>query len=202
METRTFTGKLSKHSWRTVHAVRDALLGCGLMEQQPACALVVQEIFDSGKKHAKERRQTRLRATVALYSLADWGRSGQRRRCEGDFASGPPAPLRLLTSTGKPVDYGDDLRAAMQVRLVERLNEFWSQHTIKGTITVTRRDGATYTGPMIHRGFRRDFNCCDVPVSEYGWNLGGRLYSPGETSYQQASQADRLTMRDRRGHRS
>jgi hypothetical protein len=32
MEGRMFTGKLSKHSWRTVHAVRDALVGCGLME--------------------------------------------------------------------------------------------------------------------------------------------------------------------------
>jgi hypothetical protein len=27
------------------------------MEQHDACALVVQEVFDSGKKHAKETRQ-------------------------------------------------------------------------------------------------------------------------------------------------
>jgi hypothetical protein len=75
METGVFTGKLSKHSWRTVHAVRDALLGCGLMEKQSACALVVQKSFD-GKKHAKERRQTRFKATAALYSLADATGSG------------------------------------------------------------------------------------------------------------------------------
>jgi hypothetical protein len=93
------------------------------------------------------------------------------------------------------VDYGDDLRAAMQVRLVERLNEFWSQHTVEGTMRATRRDGTTYTGPIIHRGFRRDFNCCDGPVSAYRWNLGGRIYSPGEASYQQASQADRIKMK-------
>jgi hypothetical protein len=67
MDTRTYTGKLSKHSWRTAHAVRDALLGCGLMEQHDACALVVQGMIgDSSKKIAKERRQTRFRATVAL----------------------------------------------------------------------------------------------------------------------------------------
>jgi hypothetical protein len=196
MGTGMFTGKLSKYSWRTVHAVRNALLGCGLMEKYDACALVVEEVFDSGKKHVKERRQTRFQATAALYSLAD--ATGVRVNAadgEGDFAYGPPAPLRLLTSTGKPVDYGDDPRAAVQVRLIERLNEFWVKHTIEGTMTVTRRDGTTYTGPMIHRGFRRDFNCCDVPVSEYDWNLGGRLYSPGETSYQQASQADRIKMK-------
>jgi hypothetical protein len=68
METRTFMGK---HSWRAVHAGRDALLGCGLMDQQDACALVVQEVFDSGGKHAKERRQGRFRATSTLYALAD-----------------------------------------------------------------------------------------------------------------------------------
>jgi hypothetical protein len=150
METRTFTGKLSKYKWRTVHAVRDALLGCGLMERHDACALVVEELFDSGQKHAKERRQTRFRATAALYSLADAaGVLVNAGDGEGDFASGPPAPLRLLTSTGKPVDYGDDLRAAMQVRLIERLNEFWSKHTVEGTMTVTRRDGTTYKGPII-----------------------------------------------------
>jgi hypothetical protein len=71
MGTGAFTGKLSKHSWRTVHGVRNALLGCGLMEKHDACALVVQELFDSGQKHAKERRQTRFKATAALYSLAD-----------------------------------------------------------------------------------------------------------------------------------
>jgi hypothetical protein len=196
METRTFTGKLSKYSWRTVHAVRDALLGCGLMEKHDACALVVQELFDSGKKHAKERRQTRFRATAALYSLADaTGVLINADDGEGDFASGPPAPLRLLDSKGRAVNYGDDPRAAKHVAWVERLNEFWAKHTVEGTMTATRRDGTTYTGPIIHRGFRRDFNCCDVPVSEYGWNLGGRLYSPGEASYQQASQADRIKMK-------
>ena len=83
----------------------------------------------------------------------------------------------------------------MQVAWVERFNAFWAKHTIEGTMTATRRDGTTYTGPMIHRGFRRDFNLCDGPVSEYGWNLGGRIYSPGEASYQQASQADRIKMK-------
>jgi hypothetical protein len=62
METNMFTGRLSKHSWRTVHAVRDALLANGLMEQHDSCALVVEEGFDSGEKYAKEKRQTRFRA--------------------------------------------------------------------------------------------------------------------------------------------
>src|SRR6266404_507868 len=193
---KAFAGKLSQHAWRTVQAVRDALVGCGLMEQHDGCALVVQEMFDSGKKHVKERRQTRFKATSTLYALADTAAVRVNADDgEGDFAHGPPAPLRLLTSTRQPVNYSDDLRAAMQVRLVERLNEFWAKHTIEGTMTVTRRDGTTYAGPMVHRGFRRDFNLCDGPVSEYGWNLGGRVYSPGEVSYQQASQADRIKMK-------
>jgi hypothetical protein len=115
MENRIFTGKLSKHSWRTVHAVRDALVGCGLMEQQDAVALVLQEMFDSGQKHAKERRQTRFRATSTLYALAD--AAGVRVNAadgDQDFVSGPPAPLRLLTSDRRPVNYGDDPRAAIE----------------------------------------------------------------------------------------
>jgi len=68
---KAFAGKLSQHAWRIVRAVRDALVGCGLMEQHDGCALVVQETFDSGKRHAKERRQTRFKATAAPYSLAD-----------------------------------------------------------------------------------------------------------------------------------
>jgi hypothetical protein len=196
MTDQAFTGKLSPHGGRTVKAVRDALLGCGLMELHPRCALVVQEMFDSGKNHAKERRQTRFKATAALYALADnAGVLVNPEDDEGDFAQGPPTPLRLLTSTKKPVNYGDDPRAAVLVRWVERFNEFWANHTIAGTMTVTRRDGTTYTGPIIHRGFRRDFNLCDGPVSEYEWNLGGRIYSPGEASYQQARQADRIKMK-------
>jgi hypothetical protein len=97
---------------------------------------------------------------------------------EGDFANGPPAPLRLLTSTGKAVDYGDDLRAAVQVRLVERLNEFWSKHTVEGTMTATRRDGTTYTGPIIHRGFRRDFSLCDSPVRSTAGISAGASTAP------------------------
>jgi hypothetical protein len=196
MAKETFTGKLSKHGWRTVQAVRAAFLGLGWMEQQGACALVVDEVFDSGKKYAKERRQTRLKATAALYSLADQG--GVRVNAddgEGDFASGPPPRLRLLTSAGRAVNYGDDPRAAMHAAWVERLNAFWSKHTITGTMTTTRRDGTVYSGPIVQRGFRRDFNCCDVPVSEYGWDLGGRIYSLGEASYQQAHQTDRIKMK-------
>jgi hypothetical protein len=196
MADKAFAGRLSPHAWRTVQAVRDALVGCGLMEQHDGCALVVQEMFDSGKKQGKERRQTRFKATAALYALADnAGVLVNVDDGEGDFATGPPAPLRLLTSTKKPVNYGDGPRAAMQVRWVERFNEFWAKHTIEGTMTVTRRDGTTYTGPIVHQGFRRDFNCCDVPVSEYGWNLGGRIYSPGEASYQRARREDRIKMK-------
>src|SRR6266404_2943978 len=196
MVDKAFTGKLSPHAWRTVQAVRDALVGCGLMEQHDGCALVVQEMFDSGKKHAKERRQTRFKATAALYSLADaTGVLVNVDDGEGDFAHGPPAALRLLNSDRRAVNYGDDPRAAMHVAWVERFNAFWAKHTIEGTMTATRRDGPTYTGPIVHRGFRRDFNLCDGPVSKYGWNLGGRIYSPGEASYQQASQADRVKMK-------
>jgi hypothetical protein len=191
MEGGIFTGRLSKYSWRTVHSVRDALIGCGLMEQHDACALVVQEVFDSGQKYAKERRQTRFRATAALHSLAD--AAGVRINADDgdqDFVSGPPAPLRLLTSDRRPVDYGDDPRAARLAAWVRRFNDFWSRHTIEGTVSTK-----DYTGPIIHRGFRRDFNLCDSPVSAYGWNLGGRIYSPGSASYQQAGQADRIRMK-------
>lgn len=157
---------------------------------------MVQEVFDSGKKHAKERRQTRFRATPVLYALAD--STGVRINADDgdqDLISSPPAPLRLLTSDGRAMGYGNDPRVAIQLAWVQRVNDFWSKHTIDGTMTVARQDGTIYRGPMVQRGFRRDFNLCDGPVSEYRWNLGGRLYSPGEASYQQAGQADRIKMR-------
>jgi hypothetical protein len=64
----------------------------------------VQEVFNSGQKHAKERRQTRFRANDAA--------GVQVNAVDGDqeFVSGPSAPsapLRLLTSDRRPVDYGD-----------------------------------------------------------------------------------------------
>jgi hypothetical protein len=55
MENRIFTGKLSKHSWRTVHTVRDAVVGCGLMERQGAVALVVQEVFERPETREGEK---------------------------------------------------------------------------------------------------------------------------------------------------
>jgi hypothetical protein len=73
---------------------------------------------------------------------------------------------------------------------VQRFNDFWSRHTIEGTMSTN-----DYTGPIIHRGFRRDFNLCDGPVCAYGRNLGGRLYSPAPTSYQQVGQPDRIRMK-------
>jgi hypothetical protein len=68
----------------------------------------VQEVFNSGQKHAKERRQTRFRARSTLCSLADAaGVQVNAVDDDQDFVSGPSAPLRLLTSDGRPVDCGD-----------------------------------------------------------------------------------------------
>ena len=44
----------------------------------------------------------------------------------------------------------------------------------------------------IHRGYLRIFNNGDHP--KFNWDMGGRLYSYGESNYQQMESADRLRM--------
>jgi hypothetical protein len=47
--------------------------------------------------------------------------------------------------------------------------------------------------PTIHRGYIRVFNNGDHP--RFNWNMGGRLYSHTERSYQQMDRSDRLRMK-------
>jgi hypothetical protein len=61
---------------------------------------------------------------------------------------------------------------------IKRLNEFFEGFELEGGI---------------HRGYIRVFNNGDHP--RFNWNMGGRLYSHTERSYQQMDRSDRLRMK-------
>lgn len=60
---------------------------------------------------------------------------------------------------------------------VEKLSKFLTRFTLSGGI---------------HRAFVRVFNNGDDP--KFAWNMGGRLYSVGDDSYQRLSESERLKM--------
>jgi hypothetical protein len=78
---------------------------------------------------------------------------------------------------GKPmkIDYTPTVQA-MEQTIVD-LNTFLDRFTIGGGV---------------HRGYVRVFNVGDHPA--FRWNLGGRLYSQGQDSYQSLSSDERLKM--------
>jgi hypothetical protein len=78
---------------------------------------------------------------------------------------------------GKPmkIDYTPTVQA-MEQTIVD-LNTFLDQFTIGGGV---------------HRGYIRVFNVGDHPA--FAWDLGGRLYSQGQDSYQSLSSDERLKM--------
>jgi hypothetical protein len=99
----------------------------------------------------------------------------------------PEHPLQLRAAS-KRNEYGDKIRGrpmrfeatAFTEKLEKRLkaiNSFFDGFELRGGV---------------HRGYLRVFNNGDHP--KFNWNMGGRLYSYGETNYQQMESEDRLQM--------
>jgi hypothetical protein len=83
---------------------------------------------------------------------------------------------------GKSLDFDRTAPGVLALaRDVEKINAFWDDHELQGGT---------------HRGFTRIFHKPAVPDGkvDYGWNIGGRLYSTGEGSYQTMGKDDRLRM--------
>jgi hypothetical protein len=132
-------------------------------------------------------RATRFRATPKLVELAatcgvTTGEAGNHFTKEL-----PKRPLVLRggstrqpgrrKATGEVIkfDYTPTIRAMEQT--IVSLNRFLDQFSIGGGV---------------HRGYVRVFNLGDHPA--FRWDLGGRLYSQGEDSYQHMPGAARLEM--------
>ena len=172
-------------SFRTFDAIRAALTALGLVEEVPGVTQF-REVF--GKQFVQSRYDTRWRATAQLAELAaaqgvsllDIGRH---------FVSVPQPPKHPLvlkgtsawlggykiTSKRMKINYTAEVKALEQV--IIRLNAFIAQFDIRGGT---------------HHGYIREFNCGDH--SSFAWDLGGRLYSVGDESYQGLSADERKLM--------
>jgi hypothetical protein len=175
---RHFTGDVVSH--RHFEALRSALKSLKFIEE--AKAVQFWSPFGVGRGWAK-----RFRATPRLIEMA--GECGVPVTEVRDhfIKELPKNPLLQRGGStrepgrrkmpGKPmkIDYTPTVQA-MEQTIVD-LNTFLDHFTIGG--------GA-------HRGYVRVFNVGDHPA--FAWNLGGRLYSQGQDSYQSLSSDERLKM--------
>jgi hypothetical protein len=171
-------------SFRDFDALREALVALGLVEEKRGVQHWAEGF--TGPFPLK-RFDTRFRATAQLQELATAHGIALRDVGKHFIASLPAHPLVLKGGSCRaPEGYkipGHAMKfartgglQAMEQTVID-LNSFLDQFTI--------RDGT-------HRGYIRVFNCGDH--DKFNWDLGGRLYSQGDDSYQQMSSAERLRM--------
>ena len=183
MQAQGFTGK--RVSYRTFASLVDALKDNDLVEHRAPVNFWVPG-FDSGKKVVRSRFAARFRANGKLLKLSrEYGITDTN--VEDHFIEGlSEDPLVLKTTSrrangrkerGRPIKFERTTKAETLRHHVLRLNSFLDEHVIRGGT---------------HRGFIRVFNNGDDP--DFNWNKGGRLYSPGEDSYQQLPREARLHM--------
>ena len=171
--------------YRVFKAVVDALVNLGLIESRKGFQQW-RPVF-SDKILPTIRKATRFRATKQLVAICE-----QHGVHASDFHQHfliplPEHPLQLR-GTSKRSEYGDKIRGrpmrfnptAATERLEKQLKELNAFF-----------DGFELRGGR-HRGYLRIFNNGDHP--KFNWNMGGRLYSHGESNYQQMESADRLNM--------
>jgi hypothetical protein len=179
----SFSG--SPVSFRTFDAIRAALTALGLVEEVPAITQF-REAF--GKPFVLNRYDTRWRATARLEELAA-ARGVSLLDIGRHFIRVPQPPLHPLVLKGTSTWLGGykingermKIVYTAEVKALEQaiigLNAFIAQSDIRG--------GA-------HHGYIREFNCGDHP--SFAWDLGGRLYSVGDESYQRLSADERKLM--------
>jgi len=177
-------------SYRNFAAVWGGMEKAGLIERKASHAHIATAF---GMPRVIQRYETRFRATRDLWTLADshgvdgarghYGQAEDVGRTEVD-----PIALRGFSEwvhgrgkvDGDPIEF-DKTAQGLQRALtdVERLNAFWHDHTLTGGV---------------HRGFTRIFHADGTSAEDYGWDMGGRLYSVGAENYQTMKEEDRAQM--------
>ncbi len=179
-------------SYRNFEAAWKGMKKAGLIERKAGRPHLATAFGTTS--YVVQRYQTRFRATLSLWSLADShgvdGARGHYGQVE-DVGRAVVEPIALrgfsewVSGRGKvdgaPIEF-DKTARGLQWKLsdVERLNAFWQHHTLTG--------GA-------HRGFTRIFHADGPSAEGYGWDMGGRLYSVGAGNYQTLKEEDRALMR-------
>jgi hypothetical protein len=179
----SFTG--GRVSFRTFDAIRAASVALGLVEEVPGVTQF-REVF--GKQFVQSRYETRWRATARLEELAT-ARGVSLLDIKRHFVSVPELPKHPLVLKGTSTWLGGykingkkmKIVYTAEVKALEQaiidLNAFIDTFTIVGGK---------------HHGYIREFNCGDHP--SFAWDLGGRLYSVGDESYQRLSADERKLM--------
>jgi hypothetical protein len=172
-------------SFRTFDAIRAALVALGLIEEVPGITQF-REVF--GKQFVLNRYDTRWRATARLEELAaahdvsllDIGRH---------FVSVPELPLHPLVLKSASTWLGGYKINGKRMKIVYTAEvEALEQAIIGLNAFIAQFDICGGT----HHGYIREFNCGDHPT--FAWDLGGRLYSVGDESYQGLSADERKLM--------
>jgi len=172
--------------YRVFRDLVDALVSLGLVESFGGFQSWSPSFDDAVLPHI--RKATRFRATQRLLDLC-----GTHGIASSDFHKHflqplPENPLQLRGTTrtnalgrkigGKMIRYKSTDATDNVERSLKKLNTFFDGHKLTGGV---------------HRGYVRIFNNGDDP--RFSWNMGGRLYSYGEDTYQQMSREERLQMR-------
>ena len=180
-QAKSFSGE--RVGYRQFIAVTKALQELNLLEYRPPW----RQLTDfGGGKVPYISKAPRFRAARRLVKLAEQGGVKPEKVDDHFLEDLPKRPVALRAAStwaygskyrGRPLKVPDTAKVRAIADDVRELNEFLRQFKIRGGI---------------HRYYFRGFNNGDDP--RFKWNLGGRLYSPGEMSYQQMERDDRLKM--------
>jgi hypothetical protein len=162
----------------------DALVALGLLEKRKGYQAWGEPF---GARVPVRLKATRFRATPRLLETCDQHDVKPEDFHQHFLIPLPENPLQRRAASRRN-EYGRKIAGklmrfeptivteALEGRL-KQLNVFLDRFDLRGGI---------------HRGYIRVFNNGDHP--KFDWNMGGRLYSYGESNYQQMERADRLGM--------
>ena len=176
----------SSVSYRTFKSVAEALGTLGLIEKKVGYRRVMRFNPDDPWL-AHSTHATRFRATAELVSKArEAGITTEN--IKEHFVRGLPEHPLILKATSKRNSHGAKFRGKrMKFTHTDRTDQL--EDEVKSLNQFL--DGFDIRGGT-HGGYVRTFNMGDDP--SFDWNKGGRLYSPGESSYQQLAKEQRLRM--------
>jgi hypothetical protein len=172
-------------SYRSFKSLVDAMGSLGLLERYTGF-----QMWDAlfGKVVPTRRKATRYRATRQLLDIYEHHGIVAADFHQHFLVPLPDKPLKLHSASRRS-EYGRKINGRrmsfkptpLTNKLqdeIKRLNEFFDGFELEGGI---------------HRGYNRVFNNGNDP--KFNWNMGGRLYSHTERSYQQMDRSDRLRMK-------
>ena len=178
-----FTGH--RVSYRSFRSLVDAMGSLGLLERYTGF-----QKWDAlfGKVVPTRRKATRYQATQRLLDICEHHGIQAADFHQHFLVPLPDKPLQLRAGSrrteygtkisGRPMSFRPTQLTVKLENNIKRLNEFFDDFELEGGV---------------HRGYIRVFNKGDDP--RFNWNMGGRLYSHTERSYQQMDRSDRLRMK-------